>query len=132
VTQRIVQFAVKKDCANIIEHLSHQKVDMSASLHLAVKYGSLEVARFFIAKGVPVDSINEEKQTPLMIAVENRHVEIVKLLLEKGASVRWVNVEELVMRERYMTTITYDMRAEAGGHEAVVRLIVEWIRKAKH
>ena len=54
---------------------------------VAAKNGHLEICRFLIDKGTPLNR-NTTSKTPLMLAAENGHDKIVKLLLEMGAEQR--------------------------------------------
>lgn len=60
-------------------------------LHLAALYGHVDVAARLIEAGAAVDGIaglsfEKDKQTPLMLAVNNRRWKCVKLLLKSGAN----------------------------------------------
>jgi hypothetical protein len=115
--QRIVQFAIKKNCTDMVDHLLNEKLEMGISLHLASERGSLEVARLIVAKSFPVNIINGEKQTPLIVAAENGHVGVVRLLLKKGATVN----------ARDITGQNARMKAMVNGHDTVIRAIDEWV-----
>lgn len=59
-------------------------IDGYTPLHLAVKYGRLEVAKFLIEKRANVDNKGNGGHTPLHYAVLNGHLEVAKLLIERG------------------------------------------------
>ena len=46
----------------------------------------LELLKFFIKRGAPINSYNKMKMTPLHLAIENGHHIIVKYLLANGAN----------------------------------------------
>ncbi|MBH5362450.1 MULTISPECIES: ankyrin repeat domain-containing protein [unclassified Wolbachia] len=62
-------------------------IDGYTPLHLAVKYGRLEVAKFLIEKRANVDNKGNGGHTPLHYAVLNGHLEVAKLLIERGANI---------------------------------------------
>jgi ankyrin repeat protein len=62
------------------------------SLILVAARGALLFVRAVLAAGVPVDAVNEVKQTALMAAASNCQVVVVAFLLEAGADVRRQNV----------------------------------------
>ena len=49
--------------------------------HLAVEKGFVEISKLLISSGSYLDLKNSEGMTPLMKAVEMRHLEIAKLLI---------------------------------------------------
>ena len=51
-------------------------------LHVACNEGSYEVVRLLLAKGTPIDIINNENKNCLDIAIEKSHREVIKVLLE--------------------------------------------------
>ena len=52
-------------------------------LMLAAKIGNAEAVRLLLERGARINAENNDHQTPLMIASENEHVEIVQLIQEK-------------------------------------------------
>jgi ankyrin repeat protein len=87
------------------------------SLKEACAEGRLEIARELIAQGADVNAgINDrhDEYTPLMMAVSNRHTEIVKLLLENKAEVNIVG-----------RTGTALMEAARYGSTEIARLLIE-------
>jgi uncharacterized protein len=60
------------------------------ALHAAAYTGNFEVARELIQAGAGVnDAQNDFKVTPLIVAAEEDHIDIVIFLTEHGASVEW-------------------------------------------
>jgi len=57
-------------------------------LYLASKQGDTNQARELLMSGAPVDfvSVDDNDQTPLIVASQNGHQEIVSMLLDFGAS----------------------------------------------
>ncbi|VUZ38661.1 unnamed protein product, partial [Hymenolepis diminuta] len=58
----------------------------NTALHWAAARGHLECVSGLIEYGVPLDPMNECEETPLMLAAQNGHADIVNLLLKLGAS----------------------------------------------
>ena len=54
-------------------------------IHLAAKAGNIEICRFLIEKGTPVDSSTNDRFTPIQIAYQNNHKLLVKELIAFGA-----------------------------------------------
>lgn len=58
------------------------------ALHLAAKYGELGVAELLLNNGAQIDCpAGKSRQTPLLSATRSDHLELVKLLLERGADI---------------------------------------------
>ncbi len=87
-------FAVKNGRAGLAEALLEKGADVNVSddwgesaLHHATRTGDLNLVRMLLEKGADVDAANVRGNAPLMRALEKPpNVEIVKALLEKGAS----------------------------------------------
>lgn len=60
----------------------------NSPLQIASLEGFANIVRFLLENGAEVDTRNIETETPLIDAVENGHVEVIKLLLEFGANPR--------------------------------------------
>ena len=57
-------------------------------LHFAVDEGLTDVVKLFLdRKAIPIDTVNERGWSPLHLAAGHNHVDLVKLLVERGASV---------------------------------------------
>jgi len=57
-------------------------------IHAAALNGRDEVTRFLIQAGSPIDQPAQDLSTPLFDAVDNRHINVMKFLLEAGADPR--------------------------------------------
>lgn len=51
-------------------------------LHLASQEGAHEVVELLLEKGAPIDTLNEQKENALDIAIVNDQPEVIKVLLE--------------------------------------------------
>ncbi|KAL9111429.1 MAG: hypothetical protein Q9227_004106 [Pyrenula ochraceoflavens] len=60
-------------------------------LQIASLSGFTNIVRFLLSKGCEVDTKNIDNDTPLIDAVENCHVDVIKLLLNSGANPRLGN-----------------------------------------
>ncbi|MDJ0848748.1 MAG: ankyrin repeat domain-containing protein [Myxococcota bacterium] len=67
--------------------LDHGAEGEGAPLHLAAAEGFTKVVRLLVARGHPVDELDEEGWTPLMTAANAGHAEVVRVLLDRGADV---------------------------------------------
>lgn len=56
------------------------------ALHYAAAEGRLEVCRVLLEFGGDIDALLPDRSTPLMLAVEEGHLHLAQLLLERGAS----------------------------------------------
>lgn len=57
-------------------------------LHYACTNGHLDVALFLLDKGAVVDALSPNETTPLMMAIRAGNIQLVRLLLERGADIR--------------------------------------------
>ncbi len=56
-------------------------------LHLAARYGHLEVVKFLLSRGMNVDMESDMGLVPLHFAVSGGHLEMLKFLISKGADI---------------------------------------------
>jgi outer membrane protein assembly factor BamB len=91
-------------------------VDDGESLRQAARAGELLRLRALLDAGVKADSPGRHGLTAVMLAAEQGHLEVVKLLLERGA--------KLGARESFFHQSALD-RALGGDHLAVARLLLE-------
>jgi hypothetical protein len=64
------------------------------ALHAASRTGHLQVVRFLLRHGVPVNVQDSENYTPLTLATYYGHRDVVQCLLEHGADVDWVDSDD--------------------------------------
>jgi ankyrin repeat protein len=55
------------------------------ALHQAAHKGRIEIVRLLLDRGAKIDSLNNDRQTPLCFAVGEGHAAVAKLLLDRGA-----------------------------------------------
>jgi len=89
------------------------EIDLSPFLFDAVRAGDAGKVSALLAQGADVNSRNDTRSTPLMVAAALGHVEVVRLLLKRDADVNAANQDGI-------TALAY---AEVYGHEGVVALL---------
>jgi ankyrin repeat protein len=62
-------------------------------LQIAALEGSAEIVAFLVSSGCEIDTKNIDKDTPLIDAIENGHLDVVKILLDGGANPRLPNAQ---------------------------------------
>lgn len=62
-------------------------MDVPSTLHYVVENGNHELIELLLKKGVPVNRVNIEGETPLFIAVKNKNVQASEILLKFGACI---------------------------------------------
>ncbi|XP_048472509.1 histone-lysine N-methyltransferase EHMT2 isoform X6 [Rhincodon typus] len=73
----------------------HKELDASTCLHHAAKNGSVQMVHFLLATGqVDLNTQDSGGWTPVIWAAEHKHIEIIKLLLGRGANVTLKDNEE--------------------------------------
>lgn len=84
----------------LLENGAHPKASMAnsldTSLHLAARAGAAAVIVMLIQHGADINQINQQTQTPLMVATINRHLEAMNILILNGADVNFfLQISEL-------------------------------------
>ncbi|CAG8756245.1 9544_t:CDS:2, partial [Ambispora leptoticha] len=81
--------------------------DLNTILHLAVKAGKIEYVRLFLeidpSASRAINKINNSRESPLCIAVQNSNLHITELLLKNGAHVQ-ITLEDC---ENYLKATSY-------------------------
>ncbi|XP_069775679.1 histone-lysine N-methyltransferase EHMT2-like isoform X3 [Narcine bancroftii] len=73
----------------------HKELDASSCLHHAAKNGNVQMVQFLLATGqVDLNTQDSGGWTPVIWAAEHKHIEIIRLLLDRGASVALKDNEE--------------------------------------
>jgi ankyrin repeat protein len=60
-------------------------------LHTAAGRGNTDAVRAALERGVPIDGLDSEGNTPLHAAAAAGHLAVVRLLLERGATMPWAS-----------------------------------------
>ena len=94
------------------------------SLHKAVSNGDVAAVQAMLRSGVN-ETRGTAGVTPLMIAAENGHTEIVRLLLDDGADVDATTGPGGPQAALTVPGVTALMRAAWNGHPEVARLLIE-------
>jgi len=69
-------------------------------LHQSAKEGDLTKCKSLLAEGLDMNALNEFGWSPLIIAVQNNHFDVAKLLLEAGAPIHYSYQREDTPEER--------------------------------
>ncbi|XP_010135047.1 PREDICTED: ankyrin repeat and SOCS box protein 3-like [Buceros rhinoceros silvestris] len=69
------------------EYINSRTFEGLGALHLSARRGSLESIRVLLEAGADPNEVTIEATTPLFLAVENGHADVVKFLLQHGANV---------------------------------------------
>jgi len=57
-------------------------------LHILAIWGDVEAAKVLLDAGADIDALGEEDHTPLHEAIHQRHIEMVRLLVGRGADLQ--------------------------------------------
>jgi len=98
-----------------IRDLNMKSLKLSMGVMQACRKGDEFTVRDGLSHGVSANFTDYDMRTPLHLAVENRHVELVAMLLDKGA--------KCFMRDRWGRTAL--SIAVDNGHEEMVELMQE-------
>jgi ankyrin repeat protein len=80
-------------------------------LHLAAEYGSASIVQRLIQQGADIEVSAEGRRRALTLAVKNRNLEAMRVLIEKGADVDYAHEKGL-------------LEAMKSGDEEIVRLLL--------
>jgi hypothetical protein len=80
------------------------------------KKGDIDAVKLFLAEGIDINAVNERGQTALIRAAEYQRTEVVTLLLEKGADVKFIGGRR---------TRTALMEAAGAGNCVIMKQLVE-------
>jgi hypothetical protein len=87
--------AVKQRYNERPEDLNLSDNALNTPLYIASLIGYLDIVEFLLDTGhCELDCVNLEKDTPLYDTVDNRHIEVVKLLLNAGANLNKLNLAD--------------------------------------
>ena len=107
--------------ANTVESTSKfelvREYKTNTPLGLAISKGDVAAVKKFLEYGVSVHELSNG-MTPLMIAARYNHVEIIKLLLDKGANAK-------VKNDKGITALKYAEASNATEAAAVIRVALE-------
>ncbi len=96
-------------------------------LHVACIYGEWEAARLLVGFGAEMDATSEKRPwTPLMIALNERHIHLANWLIEMGANTDFVEEEEgwtpfLVACENGLKEVSLEMIKKGAHLDAAIR-----------
>merc|ERR1711925_56383 len=80
-SREIAQLLVDNDAVTVgLYNSKHQ-----SPLTVACQNGFLDVVEFFLDDGLDINHLDSDKKTPLFYALENKHHDVVNLLISKGA-----------------------------------------------
>ncbi|XP_078505726.1 ankyrin repeat and SOCS box protein 3 isoform X3 [Lissotriton helveticus] len=68
-------------------YIKSKTFEGETALHLSARQGSVECTKILLQAGADPNEFTNEETTPLFIAVENKHADIVQLLLKHGANI---------------------------------------------
>lgn len=67
----------------------YRDANYNTLLHISARSGNTRLIKKYIDHGVNVNSLNGFGETPLMIAAVSKRLEVVRLLIELGATVNY-------------------------------------------
>ncbi len=113
----LLMVAVDRRCDKIVHMLVEEGAILECNgftaMHVAAQNGDMDLVKYFLSLGCDVDG--ECDATPLLLAAEYGHKEIVDLLIEKGANVNTVCVDN-------HSALYY---AAQNGHIEIVKTLID-------
>ncbi|KAH9496178.1 hypothetical protein Btru_012210 [Bulinus truncatus] len=95
-------------------NLSAQNQDGRTALHVACRQGHINVVHYLLNHGVSVHIKDYKKETPLIDAVEGCHLEIIRLLVQTGATMP-------------LTSTAVAVRMCSAASDNDVKLVQAWV-----
>uniref|UniRef100_A0A8B9FIA6 NAD(+) ADP-ribosyltransferase n=1 Tax=Amazona collaria TaxID=241587 RepID=A0A8B9FIA6_9PSIT len=131
-----LQFAAAGGHEQLVRFLLRKGASVQSTNHYgwsplmqAARFGHLSVAHILLENGADLNAQNKLGASVLTMASRGGHVSMVKLLLESGAYVDnydHFSTRVLNSSREDFPDITPLMAAAQHGHEAVVRLLLDW------
>ena len=118
-TSSLLMIAVDRGCEKIVRMLVDEGASLECecngytALHIAAQNGDIELVKYFLSLGCDVDG--EGYATPLLLAAEYGHKEIVDLLIGNGANVNSVDPESC-------SPLYY---ASLNGHIGIIKTLID-------
>ncbi|XP_025949690.2 ankyrin repeat and SAM domain-containing protein 6 isoform X2 [Dromaius novaehollandiae] len=122
--EQLVRFLLRKGAS--VQSRNHYGW---SPLMQAARFGHISVAHILLENGADLNAQNKLGASVLTMASRSGHVSMVKLLLESGAFVdNYDNFSTSLLNSSRedLPDITPLMAAAQHGHEAVVRLLLDW------
>lgn len=94
--EREIRFANEDSKCHFINtiNLLQEKIALNESLINAAKSGNTKEMLEFLEKGALINIVDNDGNTPLMIATKNDHMNMVQTLLEKGVNIHATNYDD--------------------------------------
>ena len=115
------------------EELMRPEQTYNEQLHRAVAVGDLNKIKLALSQGANVNSVWKfrsdkiERPTPLIRAIINSNIDIIRFLLDNGAhsnhAIKWDSIEDIP--DRLLDEIPLSI-AVRGGHPEIVRLLLDY------
>ena len=92
----MVKMVEKGDCASLEWLLGRYDVNLQVQdhitqqtlVHIAARYGHLEMVKMLSKRGVPLDAMDKNGITALLEAVMEKHQDVVRFLLDHGVEIQ--------------------------------------------
>jgi ankyrin repeat protein len=76
-------------------------------LHLAAQWGHIEIVKYLISKNANINTKDCSNMNPIFDAYSERQNDIVKILIENGATYEGTNIKLMEMVEQYRPEVCY-------------------------